>query len=162
MATCLDDQRRGVVESADTGIRRRCVVAVEMSLTAAIAGLASAGSMQELLSAACAAADTGEATATALARDDVANAPGYLAAADAFAVVRVEIGRWADAPPAPITAFARSEAARLHRQLSELAQLLCDRLRDVQASDDGELAHAVVGARAAAANAGRPLRSGAR
>jgi hypothetical protein len=135
------------------------VVAVESALGEAIVGLTAAQSVPDLLRAACVAADAGEAAATTLARDGVADAPGYLAAADAFATVRVELEKWVDAPPLFVPAVARAESAELHRQLADLATLLHDRLNAVRVEADAvDLAAAIDDARLAAADACRALR----
>ena len=133
-------------------------MAVESALNDAVAGLTAAKSLTEFLGAACAAADAGEAAATALAREGVANGPGYLAAADAFATVRVELEKWVDSPPLFVPAVAL-EAAELHRQLADLATLLRDRLNAVRVEADAvDLAAAIDDARVAAADACRALR----
>jgi len=128
---------------------------VDSALEQAVAGLVSARSPVELLDAACVAADACEAAATALARGDVAGGPGYLAAADAFAVVRVELEEWVDAPPAHARGTAGIEPTRLRHELRELATLLRDRLGAVHTPDvsDAAIAHA----RSVAADAVRAI-----
>jgi hypothetical protein len=133
-------------------------MAVETTLETAMVELASAGSLAELLDAACAAADAGETTATALARESVVDGPGYLAAADAFAVVRVGLEQWVAAPPALLPDVLQRGSAETHRLLAGLATALRDRLgADDAETDDVELAVAIADARAAAAGACRAL-----
>lgn len=133
-------------------------MAVESALEKTVAALASAESLVDLLHAACAAADAGEAAATALAREGIADGPGYLAAADAFAAVRVELEKWVGVPPTYVPAVTRLESAETHRQVADLATLLRDRLNAVRAeSDAADIAAAIAGAHAAAADACRAL-----
>ena len=134
-------------------------MAVESTLEKAAAELASAETVAGLLHAACAAADAGEAAATALARDGVADGPGYLAAADAFAAVRVQLEKWVAAPPTYFPAVTRLESAEAHRQVAALATSLADRLSAVDADTATvDIAAAIADARAAAADACRALR----
>jgi hypothetical protein len=128
---------------------------VESALEQAVTGLAAAGSPAELLGAACVAADAGEAAATALAHGDIAGGPGYLAAVDAFAVVRVELENWVAAPPAHARPTVSVEPVRLRHELRELATSLRDRLGDVHTPDASDAA--IEDARRAAADAVRAL-----
>jgi hypothetical protein len=131
-------------------------MATEVAVRKAAADLAAAESMPEVLRAACAAADVGEWVATALARASVVDGPGYLAAADAFAVVRVELHEFAQAAPAGL--LASGVGGNGTRQgLTELAALLRDRLSELLSVAAGEVAAALAGASAAADDVVRAL-----
>lgn len=133
-------------------------MAVDVALETAAVKLASAISLVELVDAVCAAADAGETTATALARESVVDGPGYLAAADAFAAVRVGLEQWATAPPLFSLHVMHRGSAETRRLLADLATTLRNRLNVDQAeTEDLGLAGAIADARAAAADVCRAL-----
>ena len=129
-------------------------MAMGVAVRKAAVDLAAAESLPEVLRAVYTAADVAESAATELARASAVDGPGYLAAADAFAVVRVELHEFASAARLSTAGYGGTPS---HQELSELAERLRDRLRDVHSVGAGEVAAAIANAGGAALDAVRAL-----
>jgi hypothetical protein len=131
-------------------------MAMGVEVRKAAADLEAAHSLAEVLRAACVAADAAESAATALARASIVDGPGYLIAADAFAVVRVELHGFAEESPGGFP-VASDIGIPSHEELTELGSRLRDRLRDVRSVATDEVAAAIENASMAAHGAVRAL-----
>jgi len=136
-------------------------MAMGVGVRKAAADLAAAQSLPKVLRAACVAADIAESAATALARASIVDGPGYLVAADAFAVVRVDLHGFAEDPPVGFL-VADDIGIPSHEELTELGSRLRDRLHEVQSVATGEVAVAIANANMAARDAVRALFGSAR